>query len=244
MGRVVEALARQLATALRLDEEIVSLAPRESGFDLTLREGETVHAAQVALAAPAHRMAPLVRPWNPGLADLLAGIEAASVAVCAVGYRRVDLTTIPTGFGYLAPERLERPVLGAIYSSSIFPEQAPPDGVQIRAILGGWRRPEVANWSNEQLIAAVRADLKAALGIVAEPEFTECKRWERAIPQYFVGHLERLRRIGETAPRGLHFLGASYRGVAVADCVRDAAELSRRLVAAPMSPTVPAGSAT
>jgi len=226
---------------LQTDVQIESIAPADSGWDLTLRGDELLHAAKLALAAPAYRMAPLVRPWNPALADLLAGIEAASVAVCAVGYRREDLATVPTGFGYLAPERLERPVLGAIYSSSIFPEQAPADGVQIRAILGGWRRPEVAGWPEEQLIGAVRADLKTALGIVAEPIFTECVRWERAIPQYFVGHQDRLAKIAAASPPGLYFLGASYRGVAVADCVNDAGQVASAVLAAPMNPAVPAG---
>jgi oxygen-dependent protoporphyrinogen oxidase len=134
-----------------------------------------------------------------------------------------ELSHAPTGFGFLAPERLGRPVLGVIYSSNVFANQAPEREFMFRAILGGDRRRDVVEWDDDRVIHAVREDLRTLLGVSAEPTFTFVQRWRQAIPQYHVGHAARLRRIDEQLKQapGLYLTGASYRGVAVADCVKD-----------------------
>ena len=166
----------------------------------------------------------LTQSFDDQLSEQIGGIPYASATVAVLGYPVSSLPEVPQGFGYLAPARLGRPVLGVIYSSSLFPGQAPPEHVQFRAILGGWKRPEVVQWSDKDIISAVRQDLQATLGIVVEPTFRWIHRWPKAIPQYHVGHLERLKRIELRRAHhpGLFLGGNVYRGVALNDCIADA----------------------
>src|SRR4029079_19701635 len=138
-------------------------------------------------------------------------------------FKRTELKSPPIGFGFLAPERLGRPVLGVIYSSNVFANQATTDEFMFRAILGGDRRRDVFDWSESQLVDAVRMDLKELLEIDATPTFQFVQRWKHAIPQFQVGNAARLRRIDAELEKlpGLFLSGASYRGLSVADCVKD-----------------------
>jgi oxygen-dependent protoporphyrinogen oxidase len=91
------------------------------------------------------------------------------------------------------------------------------------------------SWDDERLLAAVRRELLATMGIKAEPIFHQIVRWERAIPQYHVGHLQRLARIEERLRHhpGLYLGGNCYRGIALNDCVEQAEALARAMVRDP-----------
>ncbi|MBV9124686.1 MAG: protoporphyrinogen oxidase, partial [Planctomycetes bacterium] len=154
------------------------------------------------------------------------------VAVVALGYRAADVPTALDGFGYIAPQRTRRDVLGVQWCSSIFPERAPDGAVLLRAMCGGWHRPEVVGWQEDRLLQAVRSDLNQALGIRAEPIFHHLVRWDRAIPQYHLGHLERVAWIEERTRRhpGLFLAGNAYHGVALNDCTEQAKRVAERVL--------------
>src|SRR5262249_32678071 len=162
------------------------------------------------------------------LAEQIGQIPYNRVAVVAVGFRAADVPAPLDGFGYLVPHKEGREVLGVQWCSSIFPERAPSGAVLLRAMCGGWHRPERVGGDEGRLLATVRADLGQALGIQAEPIFQRVIRWDRAIPQYQLGHLERVSWIEEQAAqhRGLFLGGNCYRGVALNDCVERANELA------------------
>ncbi len=100
--------------------------------------------------------------------------------------------------------------------------------VLLRAMCGGWHRAEVAGWPDDRLVQAVREDLRQAMGIAADPVFRQIIRWDRAIPQYLVGHQERVTRILERAGRypGLFLGGNAYYGVALNDCTEQGERLA------------------
>jgi protoporphyrinogen/coproporphyrinogen III oxidase len=135
------------------------------------------------------------------------------------------------GFGYLTPQRERRDVLGVQWCSSIFPERSPAGRVLLRALCGGWNRPEIIDWDDARLLPAVRAELKLAMGIAAEPVFHHIVRWDRAIPQYHLGHLDRVAWVEQRLGRhpGLYLGGNAYRGVAMNDCVEQADLLAEQL---------------
>jgi oxygen-dependent protoporphyrinogen oxidase len=95
-------------------------------------------------------------------------------------------------------------------------------------LCGGWNRPEVVDWDDTKLLIAVRSELRLALGVSAEPIFHRIIRWDRAIPQYHVGHGERLARIDSLAAKwpGLILAGNAYRGVALNDCTEQAERIA------------------
>ncbi len=185
-------------------------------------------ADAVVLACPAYEQAALLADLDGELAEWVSGIAYNRVAVVALGYRREDVPFPLDGFGFLVPQRDRRDVLGVQWCSSIFPDRAPPGLVLLRAMCGGWARAEMVGWDDSRLLAAVRAELRAAMGVAAEPAFHRVVRWEKAIPQYHLGHPERVARIEERARRhpGLFLGGNAYRGMAMNDCTERAAALA------------------
>jgi oxygen-dependent protoporphyrinogen oxidase len=119
-------------------------------------------------------------------------------------------------------------VLGVQWCSSIFPDRAPPGMVLLRALCGGWNRADVVDWDDERLTSAVRAEMGRVLGMRAAPVLCHIQRWDQAIPQYHIGHRQRVGRIEERLGRhqGLFLGGNAYHGVAVNDCVARAGVLA------------------
>jgi oxygen-dependent protoporphyrinogen oxidase len=165
------------------------------------------------------------------LADGIAAIPYAKVAVVAVGYRETDIPKKYDGFGYIAPQSLKRDLLGVQWCSSIYPDRAPNGFVLWRALCGGWHRPEIVDWDDARLLSAVRAELKIAMGVTAEPSFVQIVRWPRAIPQYMLGHLDRVRAIEtrQANHAGLFLGGNLYHGVAMNDCTEQGEVLAGRI---------------
>jgi oxygen-dependent protoporphyrinogen oxidase len=107
--------------------------------------------------------------------------------------------------------------------------RAPEGFVLARVFLGGVMQSEMLNLSDDEMIAAARDEFHALLGVTAAPGMTEVQRWPASMPQYAVGHLDRIPKIEEIAAGipNLYLAGAAYRGVGVPDCVHsgeDAAE--------------------
>ena len=188
-------------------------------------------ADAVVLTCPAHQQAAIVADLDQELARAMDGIVYNRVAVVALGYSRSAVSVDLDGFGFIAPQRTRRDALGVQWCSSIFPERAPPGMVLLRAMCGGWNRPEIVGWEDARLLQAVRAELRLAMRIEAEPLFHHIVRWDRAIPQYHVGHLQRVASIKERIARypGLFVGGNAYHGVAVNDCTEQAEVLAVQL---------------
>lgn len=185
----------------------------------------------VVLSCPAYQQAAILADLDRELAEQVGAIPYNRVAVVALGYRAADVPVPFDGFGFLAPQRTRRDLLGAQWCSSIFPGRAPEGHILLRAMCGGWHRPEIVGWGDSRLLEAVRSELKRAMGIKAAPVFHQIVRWDRAIPQYLVGHLERVGWIEERVARypGLFLAGNAYRGIALNDCTEQAELLARRV---------------
>src|SRR5262249_15968274 len=146
----------------------------------------------VLLTCPAYQQAAILADLDRELAEQVGAIPYNRVAVVALGYRRDDIPIPLDGFGYLTPQGSRRDVLGVQWCSSTYPARAPEGRVLLRAMCGGWQRPEVVSWDDGRLIQAVAAELRVSVGVVAPPVFQRIIRWDRAIPQYLIGHLERV----------------------------------------------------
>lgn len=188
-------------------------------------------ADAVVLTCPAHQQATILGELDPELAADVGGIPFNRVAVIAVGFRRADVPGNVDGFGFISPQRLRRDLLGVQWCSSIYPDRAPEGCVLFRAMAGGWHRSDVVAWEDQRLLTAACAELDLAMGIRAEPIFHHIQRWQPGIPQYHLGHLERLARIDRDLERhpGLVLGGNSYRGVAMNDCTEQALVIAERL---------------
>jgi protoporphyrinogen/coproporphyrinogen III oxidase len=195
-----------------------------------------IEADAVALATPAYVAAALLGASSPEAAAALVGIRYADVAVVALGYDRIDVPRPLDGFGLLVPRGEGVRSLGVLWSSAVFPDQAPPGKATLRVIGGGTLDPGFAALDDGDLLAAVRRDLERAMGIVAEPEALRIVRWPRGIPQYALGHANRVQaaRIALAArwPR-LALVGDYLSGVGMNDVVREASSAATRLTGVP-----------
>lgn len=240
---LTEALAERLspAPAFGVTVRRIDFRPDASPRWTVRGEGADAWPADaVVLACPAYQQAAVVADLDPALADAVHAIPYNRVAVVALGFRRAELPREPDGFGYIVPQRQGGDVLGVQWCSSVFPGRAPEGSVLFRALCGGWNRPEIVNWDDERLAAAVRAEMTTTLGIHAPPVLRHVVRWDKAIPQYHLGHLARVGRIEAKTARhpGLFLGGNAYHGVALNDCVERAAVLAEQVAQAlpPQSP--------
>jgi oxygen-dependent protoporphyrinogen oxidase len=229
---LVDGLAAQLGDRVKCGVRVKSLRRNEAGWRLDTDAGPLT-ADAVVLACPAYEQADVLADLDPALADLTAGIPYNRVAVVALGYRQSDCPSAPDGFGYIAPQNTRRDVLGVQWCSSIFPDRAPPGCVLWRALCGGVGRDDVFDWDDERLSRAVHAEIRLAMGVRGEPVFRRIVRWPRAIPQYNVGHLDRVAGIEAAAARhpGLFLTGNAYHGIAMGDCAEQGELVAARVAA-------------
>jgi protoporphyrinogen/coproporphyrinogen III oxidase len=225
MQTLTDALARTVAP-VRLGTRATGMRRAQDGAIIVTvtRGGATAErrARAVVLAVPADRAAALVRDFAPDAARALEEIPYAPVASVACGYRRSAVGHPLDGFGLLVPQVEKRRILGTLFSSSMFDGRSPADTVLLTTFLGGRRDPDLPFLPDEDLAMIVAGELAALLDARGEPLFCAVNRWPRAIPQYTLGHLDRIARAerAQTALPGL-FLCASYRGgISVADCIK------------------------
>jgi len=215
------AMAEVLGDRLRTSAPVRSLLRRGDGYELETASGERIGADRVVLAAPAYAQADILEELLPELSRRLREIPYPPVAVCCFGYPRQRVDHALDGFGFLVPSREERKVLGVLWESSIFPGRAPEGHVLIRSIVGGARSAALALLDDGKLVETVRRELGRIMGIQADPDFVRIYRWERAIPQYLVGHSARLEAMAaaRAAFPGLFQTGNAFRGVSLNDCI-------------------------
>ena len=162
---------------------------------------------------------------------LLNNIPYPALSICCLGYRRDKIKHNLNGFGFLVPSRERRNILGTLWDASIFPQRAPDGHVLLRSMIGGARAPDLALLPEARLIELVRQDLKNIMRIDAEPDFVRVYRHQQAIPQYVVGHGQRLNTINQLLQKhpGLLLTGNAYKGVALNDCIINAYHLADTL---------------
>jgi oxygen-dependent protoporphyrinogen oxidase len=232
MRALVEAVAQRLPEGVvRLQAAVESLA-RDGGRWRLAVGGQAFDTDSVLLAAPAHVAARLAGPLDGALARELETIEYASSATVTLGFRTEGVADKLPGFGFVVPFAERRPLLACTFASRKYPGRAPQGHELIRAFVGGARRPDLVELGDDALVTTVRQELRALLGIAAEPVLARVERWRRAMPQYTVGHLDRVQAI-ETrvaALPGLAVAGAAYRGVGIPDCVRSGEAAADTLV--------------
>src|SRR5262249_14340489 len=122
---------------------------------------------------------------------------------------------------FVVPEVERKKIIACSFSSIKFAGRAPTEIVLLRAFVGGALHPELFSLDDLALEEAVRAELRVLLGITAEPLLKRIARYPDAMPQYHVGHLNRVARIEERVSQqpGLALAGCAYRGVGIPDCV-------------------------
>src|SRR6185295_18310835 len=183
---------------------------------------EQLEADAVCLAVPAYVAASLLKDMHEQLAQKLVEIKYASTATINFGYKRAAIAHPLNGFGFVVPLIEKRSLIACTFSSVKFSGRAPDGCVLLRAFAGGALQPEIFALDETEMSRRVEADLRELLGISEEPLFVEVAKWERSMPQYEVGHLDRMNEIDTLAAKvpGFALAGNSYRGAGIPDCIR------------------------
>ena len=232
MGSLPAAMAKSLGDRVQLDSEVTELEP---GNLVRLADGRSLVADHVVFATEHPVASRLTRTVAPELADALAAIPSTPIASVTLGWPRSAVGHSLAGFGLLSPRKEGLRTMGVLFMTSIFPTAgvAPPDMVQLRAMVGGGNDPDVLALSDEALILSTCDELSRLLAITGAPAFSHLARWPQAIAQYRVGHSDQRVAIeAHAAARGLVVAGTALHGVGVNDVIRDAARIVERLTAA------------
>ncbi len=227
---LVTALVRRLTdqgVTLRNGVAVESLRVRSHQlgrwtYDVMLGDGSALSVDSLVLATPAYVSADLLRPLTPIASGLLDMIPYASTATIAIVYPASVIGGAVQGFGFVVPRVEQRDLIAATWTSIKWPHRAPPAQLMVRCYVGGVGREAILQLDDQALVNRVKAELRQICGVTAEPTYVEVNRWMKAMPQYQLGHLERLEQAEGTLSRygGLVLTGAAYRGVGIPDCIR------------------------
>jgi oxygen-dependent protoporphyrinogen oxidase len=225
------------AADVRLSTAVRALHRGAGAWRLVLGPGQGhLDVDAVVLAVPAPAVARLLADVAPPAARAAGEIELASSVVVALAYREVDTTTLPASSGVLVAAGEPLSIKAATHSSRKWPHLAPTatDGlVRLRTSLGRFGEAVTLQVDDAELVGRARADLAELAGITAAPVAVRVQRWGGGLPQYVVGHLDRVRAIEEVAAGlpGLAVAGAALRGVGVPACVATARAAAERVAA-------------
>lgn len=231
---LIRALAAKLGENLACGVQVTSIEPLDPGreptaprFRLTLRTPrgeETIEAERLILATPTDVSGKLLSPLDAGFESQFSGVEYSGVAVVSLGYRKEDVGSPLEGFGFLVPRSSRLSVLGTVWNSSLFPGRAPEGQALLTSFVGGATNPGAIRQSAESLTGQVHREITPLLAIRKEPVFTNVTIWQRAIPQYNLGHCARLATVEKLRSKypGLHFAGNYLNGPAMGTCVEHA----------------------
>jgi protoporphyrinogen/coproporphyrinogen III oxidase len=224
LAEIVETLVDVLGAAgvdLRLNTAVTGIHKSADGYEIRIRGGQQLRARQLILATPAYVTASLIDGIAPELATELQSIEYISTATVTLAYKETDLPRPLDGYGYVIPRREKRKALACTWTSTKFPHRAPPGYALLRVFIGRAGQEDEIDWDEARLVEDARVELHQTLGITAEPLLQRVYTWEKSMPQYNLGHPERLTRIEHllSSHSGLALAGNAYQGIGIPDCI-------------------------
>jgi len=224
---LVRALANRLASAIVLRARATNVYRQNDGSYHVSLEGsnnDAVSAKSVIFSTPTDVTGRLLGQLDPSFEPLLTSVEYAAVAVVSLGYPKKDVGHSLDGFGFLVPRSAGLRVLGTVWNSSLFPGRAPDGYALLTTFVGGATDAAATRLNHEELSGIVHREIAPLLSIQSHPMFSNVTIWPRALPQYNLGHGDRLASVGKSLTRfpGLFLAGNYLRGPAIGACVEQA----------------------
>jgi oxygen-dependent protoporphyrinogen oxidase len=228
---LIKALAAKLGPALRCGVEVTAI--QHSGADskqpdktfvvqtLTEAGAENIVADHLVLATSTHVAETFLRSE---IAPPLGEIEYAPLAVVSLGYKKQDVGHSLEGFGLLIPRSDGFRTLGAVWNSSLFPGRAPVGQVLLTSFIGGATDPQAVSLSPEEITAIVHREIALIFSIRSQPTFSHVESYQRALPQYNIGHTARIANLEResSALLNIKLVGNYLRGPAIGACIEHA----------------------
>lgn len=238
---MIDALVARIEPGtIRLNQKIDGITREQDGYRIAIAGGEALHADDIVFCTPAYVTGELVDGIAPELGQRLRALRYVTTATVSVGYRRDEVGHALDGYGFIVAAGEKRRITACSWSSTKFGHRAAGDRVLIRAFVGGARNEELAEQDESALIALVREELKATMGITAEPVMARAYQWRSSNPQYDVGHKQRvaeMERMASETP-GIYLAGAALYGPGLPDCIQTSKNAVARIMAQKNTPTL------
>ena len=228
-GTLTERMAATLPQdSVRLQRRVTHMHRAGSGWLLHDDAAQELAVDHVLLAVPVKQARALLQPLDARAAELM-HLPTSSAVIAGFGFAEGATPAVPAGFGFLAPEGEDCSLLAATFADQKFVDRVPSGGKSLRAYFGGATADAMMEHSDEMIAAVALRELGKVLGPLPSPAVTVVRRWPDALPQYEVGHGERMdelqQRIHDLG--ALHLLGNGYRGVGLPDLIRDGRAAAR-----------------
>ena len=232
LGQVIDALAEAIAEKvhIRTETPVAGIQKTESGWEVHV-DDEPIAADSLCVATPAFAAAKLVSNLDPVLAEQLSGIEYASVATINFLLRRDQVPNTLTGFGFVVPAIERKLTLAATFCTLKYDGRTAPGSFVVRAFAGGALREDVLGLTDEELAPRIWDEIRSWTDINGEPSKFIVSRYDKAMPQYHVGHIERIDTIDARVKKHACFelAGAAYHGTGIPDCIQNASDAASAL---------------
>ena len=236
LSELIETLTSRLLEdgqdSLRTGAAVSTIEKKDGRYLVTLEGGERIEADALVVAAPAWAASNLLAGVDQGLSDKLRTIPYVSTATVSIAFRKKDIKHPLNGFGFVVPKVEKRRIMAATWTSVKFSHRAPDDSVLIRCFVGGSKNAELVDLDDAAMVKMVKEELRDIMGIEAEPVLTRVFRWRKSMPQYTIGHDERVKWIDERVASipGLYLAGSAYHGIGISDSIRYGEVVAKKII--------------
>jgi protoporphyrinogen/coproporphyrinogen III oxidase len=236
--RLIKALAASLGPALRSEVSVSEIRRTDMAegakYQVTVTangSADQIIADRLVLATPTHIAASLLHSVSTELASTLSSIEYAPIAVVSLGYRKSVVGHSLEGFGFLIPRSAGLRTLGTVWNSSLFPGRAPDGHALFTNFIGGATDPQAITLSANELVALIHKEIAPSLEIHQSPTFSNVTLYPRALPQYNLGHSERLASLQKLRAElpSLWLAGNYLRGPSIGACLEQAQSVAEEI---------------
>lgn len=227
-----DGITQYLGDSVLADVQIDGIDYKESQYKINYQQkvqSHSIAADSIFMAPPSFITADLLKGFAPNVSAKLKEIEYAPIHVAGLAYKKAAHSY--NGFGFLAPRKENIDILGCIWNEKVFPSYAPDNTSNLTAMYGGACHPEMKNWDEKQLYESTERDLKLTMNIEAKADIYKSFLYEKGIPQYNIGHQDRIDGIMKDLENypGLYLIGNYMKGVGINDCVNNAYDLVKGL---------------
>ena len=229
--KIIERLNELYAGYIDTSAKIKKIS-KENCYQIELENGSKFEADNLIIAIPSNNVVPIIKDLSPKLSSVLNEIPYAPISVVCLGYSADVIKSDLNGFGFLVPKKENLNILGSIWTSSIFKKRVPKCGVQFRTMIGGDGDHESIKLSDEKLQKFAIADLSKILKIEGKPDVVKIYKWKYGIPQFIIGHNDRLKNIETELDKlqNIYLTGNAYYGIGLNDCIKQSYKVVNNLI--------------
>ncbi|MBM2838368.1 MAG: oxygen-dependent protoporphyrinogen oxidase [Deltaproteobacteria bacterium] len=223
LSEMINAIVSRLgSSSIKLNTSVSRVEEKGGKYFLTMEAGGAIEADSVIFSTPAYISSWLLVELDNPLSEKLQTIPYVSTATVTLAFNASEVK-LPKSFGFVIPRVEERKIMAATFTSRKFAGRCSDEYVMIRCFVGGSKNEYLVALDDKEMVDMVRGELKDIIGLNAEPVLSRVYRWRKAMPQYTIGHLERVRWISERVHQhpGLYLTGSAYNGIGISDSIRE-----------------------